>query len=62
MKNIVLGQIYYLDLGSLISVAVKPINFTEKGVICEYLNSWQGRTEELDYELFSINGLSYEKL
>ena len=56
MKELILDQVYYLDLGST-PVEVRTISFTKKGVICEYLSSWQGRMEELDYELFEMNGI-----
>ena len=56
MKIIELGKTYSLDLGSLAPVEVKAISFTEKGVMCKYLNSWSGRIEELDYDLFKMNG------
>jgi hypothetical protein len=56
MNSIELNKTYSLDLGSLAPVEVKTKSFTKDGVICEYLNSWSGRVEELDYELFKING------
>lgn len=57
MKNkILLNTKYSLDLGSQSPVDVMTKEFTENGVICEYLHSWSGRIEELDYELFKMNG------
>jgi hypothetical protein len=61
MKELILDQIYYLDLGSLSPIEVRTISFTKKGVLCEYLSSWQGRIEELDYELFEMNGIKIKK-
>jgi len=57
-KIIELEKIYSLDMGNLEPVEVKTKNFTEKGVVCEYMNSWLGRTEEIGYELFDYNGFS----
>lgn len=54
MKPIILNRIYVLDLGGL--VMLKVLDFTETGVICEYLQSWSGRKEEISYELFEMNG------
>jgi hypothetical protein len=57
---ITLNTIYTLDVGSLAPIKVKTIKFTEKGVLCEYLTSWSGRVEELNYEIFEINGINKE--
>ena len=62
MNNIEVGKKYSLDLGGLTPVDVKTISFTKKGVICEYLNSWSGRVEELDYELFKMNGYNMTQM
>lgn len=56
MNSIELEKTYSLDLGSSAPVEVKTKFFTKKGVICEYLNSWSGRVEVLDYKFFEING------
>jgi len=57
MKNkIKLNTKYLLDLGSSCPVDIITKKFTNKGVICEYLYSWDGRIEELGYELFEMNG------
>lgn len=55
---ITLNKIYYLDVGSLAPIKIKTKEFTKNGVLCEYLNSWSGRVEELSYELFKINGIT----
>lgn len=57
-KIIELGKQYSLDLSGSSPVEVETISFTEKGVMCKYLSSWSGRTEELGYELFEMNGYS----
>ena len=55
--DMVIGQIYNLDLGGSCPVRVKPIEFiSETEVICEYLNSYAGRKEILPIELFPKNG------
>jgi len=59
-NNIRLNTHYSLDLGSLAPVEVITKKFTSNGVICEYCNSWPGRTEEICYKLFEMNGL-YKK-
>ena len=50
-----LGMVYNLDLGSA-PISVKPIKYTEKGVVCRYLNSWAGRIETITYDLLKLNG------
>ena len=57
-KSLLLNRIYVLDLGST-PIMLKTLHFTEKGVMCEYLQSYAGRTEEISFELFEMNG--YEK-
>lgn len=58
MKKIELNKNYYLDLGSLSGVEVKTLNFTNEGVLCEYVRSWPNRIEVLSYDVFEINGYS----
>lgn len=61
MKNgIILNKKYSLDLGSSAPVEVITKKFTKNGVLCEYLNSYNGRVEELSYELFEMNGYKKE--
>ena len=43
MKTIELNKEYYLDLGSLAPVLVKPIEFNDNDVLCEFLNSYSGK-------------------
>jgi hypothetical protein len=59
MKNLELNKKYSLDMGSS-PVEVLTKEFLPKGVICEYLSSWSGRVEIVDYEIFKMNG--YEQL
>lgn len=47
----VVGQIYTIDLGST-PVEVKVLELRTNGVYCEYLKSWSGRKELLDYFFF----------
>jgi hypothetical protein len=54
---ITLNTIYHLDVGSLAPIKIRTISFTKTGILCEYLNSWAGRTEDISYELFEINGI-----
>lgn len=56
-----LGVKYNLDLGST-PIEVKPMRYTEKGVICRYLNSYEGRTELISYELLKNNGFGNTKV
>jgi|GEM_PF-6857498 len=56
-KVIEIGKKYSLDLGSSSPVDVRVLSFLDKSVVCEYLSSWAGRIEELDYGLFEMNGL-----
>lgn len=56
-----LGEKYNLDLDST-PVEVKPIRYTEKGVICRYLNSWAGRIETITYDLLKLNGFGKTKV
>jgi len=60
MKNkvIKLNKKYLLDMGSQCPVGIKTKEFVENGVKCEYLSSWQGRTEIVGYEIFEMNGYS----
>ena len=60
-KNIELNKEYLLDLGSMAPVKLKTKYYNENGVVCEYLNSWFGRKEEIGYELFKMNGYDYCK-
>ncbi len=62
MKNIILGQIYSIDIGDLCPIRVKPIEFVENGIKCEYLDSTTGRIEILDYELFKPFFIKKEEL
>lgn len=55
MKPILLNRIYVLDLGCTPTM-LKILEFTETGIVCEYLQSWSGRIEEISYELFEMNG------
>jgi hypothetical protein len=57
MKNIILGQIYTIDVGGLYPIRVRPFEFTENGVKCEYLDSTPGRVEMLSYGFFHIPSL-----
>ena len=56
---IALGQVHSVDVGQISPIQVIPIEFTKNGVLCEYLNSWPGRTEELPLELFGIDSGDY---
>lgn len=59
-NNIILGQIYDLDLGGSGLIRVKPKEMLDDNrVLCEYLNSYTGRVEILSIDLFKING--YDK-
>lgn len=51
-----LNKKYTLDLGSTIPVVVLTKEFTEDGVLCDYINSWSNREEIISNELFEING------
>jgi len=51
-----LNKIYFLDMSGSSPVELQTIEFTEKGVKCKYLSSWQGREEVIDYEFFRMNG------
>ena len=55
-KEIKLGEIYNLDVGSSSSIKVRPTEFLEHGIKCDYLLSFPGRTEVLYYEMFRMNG------
>lgn len=57
---ILLNMRYTLDLGSLSYVNVKTKEFTDEGVLCEYINSIPGRTGVISYDLFEMNG--YKRL
>ena len=58
MEEIKLNKEYSLDLGALAPVVVKTIEFRDDGVVCEYKNSHNKRTETLSYKLFEINGIT----
>lgn len=52
-KSINIGQKYSLDLGQQAPVIVEVIKFIDdESVLCKYLYSWEGRTEELSLEFF----------
>jgi hypothetical protein len=55
-KIIEIGKIYHLDISALTPIKIKTLFFTNNGVMCEFLNSYVGRKEVIDYELFKING------
>lgn len=57
MKNILLNRVYSLDMGST-PVIVQTLKFTETGVECKYLGSWNGRVGIIDYIFFELNGFS----
>ena len=61
MKQIVLNKVYRLDMSASTPIEVKTKKFTDRGVMCEYQNSWYGRTEIIDYRIFDMNGYSYDK-
>jgi hypothetical protein len=57
IKTINLGEVYNLDLGGSAPISVKPIEVLDNSkILCEYLNSYEGRVEALDIELFKMNG------
>lgn len=56
-KDIIINEIYLLDLSGSIPVQVKVLDYFENNKIkCEYLNSYKNRIEYLDLELFKMNG------
>lgn len=55
-KGVILYKTYKLDLQGSAPVAVKPIRFTENGVVCLYLKSSPGRIETIELDLF-INSI-----
>jgi hypothetical protein len=57
-----LGEKYSLDLGSSAPVEVKPLRYTEKGVVCRYLCSSAGRVETISYGLLKSNGFGKTKV
>jgi len=60
MKNLTLGQKYDLDVGGSAPISIKALenNESEKGIICQYLNSTPGRKETIPYEIFQQNGFN----
>lgn len=54
--DIILGRVYDLDLGSQAPISVRPTKFIDENrVLCEYLNSYAGRVEVLDVNIFPKN-------
>lgn len=56
-KVIELDKIYHLDISALAPIEVETIFFTDDGVMCNYLSSFEGRREVIDYKLFEMNGI-----
>ena len=55
-EKIILGEIYHLDMGGSGTSKLKPISFKDNGVECEYLMSYQGRKEIIQYSIWEMNG------
>lgn len=56
MKEPIINQVYFLDLGSSHLIEVKVRSVDENYVYVEYMSSWAGRTEKFsrkDWEFFA---------
>lgn len=50
-----IGKVYKLDLGSLSPVLVKVLEIKSDFIVCKYLK-YENRIENLEHELFRMNG------
>ena len=61
-EKIILGKIYQLDMGGSGTTKLKTISFKDNGIECEYLMSYQGRKEIIQYSIWEMNGFRIPKM
>jgi hypothetical protein len=61
-EKIILGKIYHLDMGGSGTTKLKTISFKDNGIECEYLMSYQGRKEIIQYSIWEMNGFRIPKM
>ena len=59
-EKIVLGKKYQLDMGQ--HVTVIPQRVLTDGIECEYVMSWPGRKELIQYNIWEMNGFDVHQI
>lgn len=59
-KYVEVGGEYTLDVGSLAPIKVKVLKILNNYVECKYLSSYNGRVENIGFELFKNNGYKFK--
>lgn len=59
-KYVEVGGEYTLDVGSLTPIKVKVLKILNNYVECKYLSSYNGRVENIGFELFKNNGYKFK--